>query len=269
MLKIGRIDYINTLPLFAPFLTGHFQMNGTIFHGTPTWLNHQLLEGKLDFATISSIEFLLNQHQYALIPGFGIAAREKVTSVLFYSKQELKNLDRKKIGLTTESASSIQLLKILCNSYWGVTPEFHSMIDPEGYKNFDAFLQIGDKALLNPSYQGFCTFDLAEEWNRATGLGFTFGVFAIRNEALLSKEKEILEFYTFLQEALTWSQNHPQILLDLAKQRCKLPASVIEEYFKLIRYELQMPEMEGLKTFSQLSGIPYSPEFLQTKACHV
>jgi chorismate dehydratase len=257
MLKIGRIKYLNTLPLFAPFLTGDLPLRAEIILGTPAELNQKLFNDELDLATISSIEFLRNQDKYHLLPNLGIGARERVMSVFVYQKEGLASLDKKKIGLTDESASAVQLVKILCKNYWKVCPKYAIMDNPKNYQEFDAFLLIGNKALLQPHFEGYRTIDLATAWHQATGLGLPFGVFAVRKTVLDHKRKEIIEIDEALHKALQWSRQHSDAVIELAKQKCNLPSKTIEEYFRVLRFELEEPEMNGLERFSQDSGIPY------------
>lgn len=257
LLNIGRINYINTLPLFTPFLMGYLPLNGRIIPGTPAELNKQLLNDELDIATISSIAFLQNQNKYEFLPNLGIAARERVMSVSLYIKDGLPITAAKYIGLTEESASAVQLVKILYSRYWNACPEYTVMNGMSQLREFDAFLLIGDKALLQPSFKGYRTVDLAASWHQATGLGLPFGVFAVRKAVLEQKRAEVLTCSEAFQNALKWSFQHLDIVIELAMQKCPLPRNTIEEYFRTLRFELHPPEIEGLKQFALDAEIAY------------
>lgn len=259
MLTIGRIDYINNLPLFVPFLDSSTTFNGKIIHGSPTEINTKLRVKEVDVALISSIEFLSNQDKYLLYPSLGVAAREEVMSIKFFIRKGLHANQPKKVGITPESATSAQLLKVLNKEFWGMPLEYAVMNSSNHIKDFDAFLLIGDKALLTQNCEAYHTLDLATEWYQATGLGMVFAVFAVRKEVYQTKPNEVESFFERVAIAKHLALKHPKQVLFQAQQRCQLPVSVLERYFQILRYDLQDLEIEGLKKYAHFCGISYTP----------
>ena len=91
------------------------------------------------------------------------------------------------MGLTSTSATSHILLKILLERHHGVRPDYFVFgEDPrEAFAlGGDAALLIGDSALehfRNPP-DGCRVYDLGAEWERYAGTGMVFAVWAVRRE---------------------------------------------------------------------------------------
>jgi chorismate dehydratase len=109
---------------------------------------------------------------------FCIATDRRAGSVLLLSKSPLSGLGGKAIAVTSHTATSIQLLRVLFEDLWEIRPGGYVEAD----EPHDARLVIGDEALrLSVDHPGYSTvYDLGEEWRRLTGLPFVFAVWAIR-----------------------------------------------------------------------------------------
>ena len=77
------------------------------------------------------------------IGGLGVAATGPATSVLLFSRRPVERLAGGRVGLTSESATSVQLIRILFRDWWRVEPAEYVETDEPN----DALLLIGDKAL--------------------------------------------------------------------------------------------------------------------------
>lgn len=107
-----------------------------------------------------------------------VATRSRANSVLLLSATPAEALDGKTVAVTSHTATSIQLLRVLFADVWHARPARYVELDAP----HDARLVIGDEALRlrrgEPPYQ--IVYDLGEEWRRLTGLPFVFAVWAIR-----------------------------------------------------------------------------------------
>ncbi len=56
--------------------------------------------------------------------GWCIATRDQVKSVMLFSNDGWAGLDGKRIGITDETATSVQLLRVLLGKKYGVKAEF-------------------------------------------------------------------------------------------------------------------------------------------------
>ncbi|NTW59927.1 MAG: menaquinone biosynthesis protein, partial [Nitrospirae bacterium] len=149
MLKLGHIIYSNCFPVHAGILTGKVECPFTIMEGIPTELNRALVEGKIDVSPSSSIEYATYPGKYRILSGLSITSRNKVMSILLESRVPLDELNNRTVALTTASATSVVLLRVILELFTGVTPEFmlyeQGVEDP--YDRADAVLTIGDLAL--------------------------------------------------------------------------------------------------------------------------
>ena len=111
----------------------------------------------------------------------GVAATGPATSVLLFSQRPVGDIAGGRVGLTTESATSVQLVRILFRDWWRVEPgEYVDTDEPN-----DAVVLIGDRALQarNRFSEYPYRYDLGEEWYKLTGLPFVFGALADKDAA--------------------------------------------------------------------------------------
>ena len=245
MLTVGAVSYINALPFFcdlAPFKDTRF-----IFDH-PVKINALLQEGAIDVGLISSSSYLQHKELYELLPGYGIGATGRVMSVCLFTKFSLQELSFKKIALPATSATSNQLLKVLCRQFWKTSPEFTTFdgsytqrLEDEN----DGFVLIGDSCLQYTPHPGFEKIDLASEWHTHTQLPFIFALFAARKERAQEKQVSIQTFMNRLQAC----KNDPNHLILAARQRVPLEEPLLRCYFQTIDYQLTKDHYRGLNLF--------------------
>jgi predicted solute-binding protein len=255
--KIGIVDYINTLPLVAG-LQPKFKQSHEFIFNVPSVLNGMLNRGEIDLGLVSCAEFL-DSSSYDLFSNFGIVAHGAILSVNLYIKSHIRALHNARVALTDHSATSISLLKVLCHHYWKVTPLFEPLNRANSFDQYEGFLLIGDEALGQQSIAGFTRIDLAQAWYYATGLPFVFAVFAVRKEVEKHHASELKEFHEKLQESYAWAQSNPQNLLSLAEKKCGLSSSIIKDYYQCCHHQIRAQELEALYKFAALRNcLPFS-----------
>lgn len=259
MLRLGKIQYLNILPYWAYWALTEQKPSFEWVEDVPTGLNRRLHSGMLDVSFVSSIEYLQNQKRYHLLPQWGIAASEKVLSVNLYTRFAPHQLSGKTIGLTTQSATSAALLKLLCRLYWKVEPQWQTLSHFDRAQNCDAFLLIGDDALRLQSIAGYTTVDLAQCWWQWQRLPFCFAVCVAQNQVAERHSAELQQLQVDLSQALDWSFANPQLLVNWAVH-CfpQFSRQTINHYFQLLTYRLGQMEIAGLKRFGQLLELPLS-----------
>jgi chorismate dehydratase len=191
MLKIGEIEYANCTPLFH-VLREQFPCSGYEFiTGVPAVLNKMLLAGEIDVCPSSSIEYAYHPERYTILPNLSISSIGAVASVLLFSKVPVEKLNGKKVRLSSESATSVNLLKILLRRRFGCscTYEVASSAASAADDDSSALLLIGDSALRN-SFKASdqYVYDLGEMWHAWTGFPFVFALWLCRNEVSESVE---------------------------------------------------------------------------------
>ncbi|MDD2851487.1 MAG: menaquinone biosynthesis protein [Desulfuromonadaceae bacterium] len=185
MLNIGQIEYANCTPLFQ-VLREHFSCSGYEFiSGVPAELNRKLLDGAIDVCPSSSIEYAYHPECYSILPHLSISSIGAVGSVLLFSRVPIEDLNGWKILLSSESATSVNLLKILlqqrydCVCRYEVAPPSTAL--PCG--DSPALLLIGDAALMaSIKNSDLFVYDLGELWHSWTGYPFVFALWLCRNE---------------------------------------------------------------------------------------
>jgi chorismate dehydratase len=138
--RLGIVSYTNVAPL-------HWQLmpweHAEFVRGVPTELNQMLLEGFIDLTLISSIEFIRHRDKLKALPDFSIATLGPVQSVMLFHWEPWEKLNGKKIAVTTDSATSVELLKILLRET-NISANFVPM-----KPDLDEMLESCDAALLH------------------------------------------------------------------------------------------------------------------------
>ncbi len=228
MVKVGKVKYLNTLPLF-------YEFNGfKLVEGHPSELVFKLRKGKIQAGIVSSVEYLLNRDLYFFLPNVSIASKGKVCSVLLLSNKPIEIIRR--IKLTSNSLTSKFLLRFIFE-------EGYKRLFEEVEEEEDAILSIGDEALLLKEEYEF-NWDLGQEWFRITGLPFVFALFLVR--------KEVPLMYTNLIRTEIFSSLR-NFYRDLKADRLEVEGfekDFLRSYFgTCISYSLGEEEIEGLRLF--------------------
>ena len=134
---------------------------------------------KLDAGPFSLVQSFDLEDRYEYLGSMGISVKGPVLSILFYSRVPMEELSGALVGATRESATAVQLMKVILEHRSGVRPREYTALDSPG---LDAFLLIGDDALLtHGQVKGYpYRYDLAEEWLDWKGLPFVFAVWMAR-----------------------------------------------------------------------------------------
>jgi chorismate dehydratase len=234
MVKLGRISYVNMAPVF-------YRVDAEVEEvlGVPTDLNRLLVEGELDTAPISSIEYARNADKLRLLPRLCVASEGAVDSIQLVAKRPLEQV--RVVAVTSESATSVALTKILL-------PEAEQ-VPLSAYDEADAKLLIGDAALKSAFEDPTPHYDLGRMWLERTGLPMVFAVWAC--------PEPLAEGLADLEDALVSSvrlaRAEPEKLAFEASERYGYPAGFLARYFEKLRYRFGPRERAGLYTFLELA----------------
>jgi chorismate dehydratase len=188
-LRVGGIDYLNSLPLL--FGLDREGSGIELTYHVPSRLASMLDAGELDVALIPIVAYA-DRPDYAIVPGIGISSYGSVRSIRLYFRDTLAKA--KRVGLDTCSRTSALLTRLLFRDLWENEPEFvdvdpdtlHAVLsgDDRSGLDLDGALLIGDAALRHGIYDGWRNVDLGTEWTRWTGLPFVYAFWACRPDAL-------------------------------------------------------------------------------------
>lgn len=255
-LRIGHIEYANCTPLFAA-LNDHADCSGYRFvRGVPSHLNQLLRKGEIDVSPSSSFEYGAAWRNYYLLPGLSISSIGPVKSVLLFARRPIEELDGKLIGLTTDSDTSVNLLRIVLARRYGFTNSFErtSLSLSEALNSFAALLLIGDAALVTARQDHGChVYDLGDLWHRFTGLPFVFALWIIRADTVERAPQEVAALSHALLAAKEWAYGSYPAIAAAAPERQWLGEADLIDYWRTISYDLTPAHLEGVRTFYQFA----------------
>jgi chorismate dehydratase len=172
-IRISAVSYTNT----KPFIYG-LQHTGILEKielslDNPADCAQKLIDDVVDIGLIP-VAATLSLPRWEIVSDYCIGAVGAVNSVFIFSNCDIK--DVKTIQLDPQSRSSNNLARVLIKNYWklaGLTfvkdaPDYETSTDAN-----TAFVQIGDRTFGKKEHYPFA-YDLAEEWQKFTGLPFVF-----------------------------------------------------------------------------------------------
>lgn len=190
-MKLGYIDYLNCYPFYYHMFEREPVQGIEIFRRYPSDLNSMMAKGELHMSPVSAAAYSLIQDRALLLPDFCLSSIGYVGSVILRSSLPIEELDRKKVGLTRASHTSVVLLKMLLKSYYSVEPEYIITKPNPSMDGLDAVLMIGNEAMLSNRTPVSFSYDLGELWLRKTGFPVVFAVFAVNESAMEMNAGEI------------------------------------------------------------------------------
>jgi chorismate dehydratase len=232
VIRLGRISYVNMAPIF--YRVG---VEVEEVQGVPTALNRQLIDGELDTAPISSIEYARHADKLRLLPRLCVASEGAVDSIQLVTRKPLEQV--RTVAVTPESATSVVLTKVLL-------PEAAHV--PLGEPS-DAKMLIGDAALKSAFEDPTPHYDLGRLWLERTGLPMVFAVWACPEPV----SSELLELEDALVASVRQARAEPEQLAFEASARYGYPPGFLARYFEKLRYRFGPRERAGLYTFLELA----------------
>lgn len=254
-LTVGHITYANCAPFFHHLRETGF--TGRIVPGVPARLNALLAAGEIDVSPSSSFEYGRNWREYLLLPDLSISSRGPVQSVLLFAPGSLESLAEEEIALTGESATSVNLLKIILREFLGLS-DVRAAVPPAPVEELLAAsrpaLLIGDRALraaCDPP-SGMQIYDLGELWCRFTGLPFVFALWILRRQAADEKPETVRAFNAQVCESRRRAFASLNRLAEEAPEKNWLGKERLLAYWRCMSYDLTLDHLKGLKLYFQL-----------------
>ncbi len=271
-LILGRIPYANLFPIFYIL---EREVDCSLYRfveGVPSRLNKMLREGEVDISPSSSLEYLRNPERYRIISNHSISSRGPVGSILFFTTKPLEELDGAAVFASSQSETSVALLKIVLGKFYGLSAKVDAVPNPE--QAGEAFLLIGDDALkrraignrqgaigkrdtnrmpktYSPSPIAYpFVYDLGEIWYRQTGLPFVFALWIVRND-IPQKETLVDKFTADLDRAKKSALGKLPEIARYAPVRAFMTEEDILSYWKKLDYEFSEEHRKGLALFDR------------------
>ncbi len=247
---VSKMPYLNSVPFYANYETEIAEVKLSPL--VPRVFGEFAREGKVDAGPMSLLDYVANQDDFEMLD-YGVAVKGKAYSVLLYSHQEWGNLSGKTIGITAESSTSIELLRVLLEKKYGVKDvrfeRLHLTSNQNDYNKFDAVLLIGDEALRRWKV-GLSSFlnvyDLAGEWYEWKKQPFVFAVWTVRNGIPDSHKQSIIHA---LEHSISKSKGHYDELGREHAKRLGLTKEDLLMYLNAFTYRLSESEKSAMQEF--------------------
>lgn len=254
-LRIGHIAYANCVPFFHYLRQCGF--SGAIRSGVPSDLNGLLAAGEIDLSPSSSFEYGRNAADYLLLPGHSISSCGPVQSVLLFSPLALEELGSTPIDLSIESATSVNLLRLLLAEFLGKDPGCcRPATGPaeEIAAGGGSVLIIGDRALRTAQLLRGQThiYDLGELWWRFTGLPFVFALWIVRAASAGAQAAELKELQEQLAEARQQAFADLPLVAAQTPERQWMGEAALVDYWRCMSYDLTPHHLQGLQLYFSL-----------------
>jgi len=251
--RIGMINFINTAPLYEVWRRKTHPPDWQVMEAVPSALNRMLGRGEIDLGFVSSHEYAARPDLYVILPDLAIAASGSVGSVFLFARRELAELDGAQLLLTSQSQTSVSLLKIILEEFHGLHPHYEicSVRDNLGdLSRFAGILAIGDEALLLAQRDDFpVVLDLGKAWHDQTSLPFVFAVWAVRRDFARRSPLVLAAIHRRLQSCLREGLADLQTISSAVAPRIPMNPPDCYKYLRGIEYDLGPVKQEGLALF--------------------
>ncbi len=167
-LRVGLMPYLNS----AVFYKRMPEDSADLVEYVPREMALALERGDLDAGPLPVAEWFRMDGVLTPVGDFCVATKHMSVSILLFSSRMPDEMEGARIAVTEQTATTVQLMRVLFKEYWGVEPD--SLVTRD--EPHDAILLIGDEALCNRSGIDDFPFvhDLGEVWNEMTGLPFVY-----------------------------------------------------------------------------------------------
>lgn len=244
MLKLGVVPYLNPLPLYFSLRN---RPDIEIFADFPANLGARLMAGEFDAALLPIADHIRGIGNGILGDGI-VGATGEVRSVMLFSNVPIDQIHS--VALDTSSHTSVNLIRIILRDFYGLNPTYkqHPPQLKEMLAAADAAVLIGDPALEAAQNPGdMLVYDLANEWQKGTGLPFVFAAWVVGPK--LQNREELEELLNSARD-----EGEKQIAeIVAANPICTaLPDDVVTSYLTdTIQYHLTSAHRAGLEEFGR------------------
>jgi chorismate dehydratase len=253
-IKLGRISYTNAWPVFHHFDPDALSVPTELHSDMPATLNRKLRAGDIDMAAISSYAYGVSSESYYVLPNLSVSSFGRVQSILLFLKSPLEKVLHGTIALTITSATSVNLLKIIMEKFYGGKPTYVEA-EPsleDMLEHADAALLIGDHAIraswLNHGYR---VLDLGDVWNIWTGQWMTYALWAVRKETVSRHPEAVREIYESLLASKRRSYGDFGPLVEKAIGQIGGTSDYWHRYFGALRHDFGPEQQSGLRLYFQ------------------
>ncbi|HIJ90012.1 MAG TPA: menaquinone biosynthesis protein [Deltaproteobacteria bacterium] len=251
--RIGMVNYINTAPLYEVWRQTVQRADWQVTEAPPSVLNRMLHKNELDLGFVSSQEYALHSGEYRILSDLSISATGPVGSVFLFSECPVAQLNDRLVQLSSQSQTSVSLIKIILEEFYQLRPRYRSGLARENDAGMDkpsAVLAIGDEALRLAAGDSYPhRLDLGEVWQARTGLPFVFAVWAVREDFCRTAPDTVLAIHQELHRCLREGKKRLREISATVAGRVPMNEDACYRYLKGIEYDLGSEKQEALRRF--------------------
>lgn len=251
--RIGMVNYINTAPLYEVWRQTVRRADWQVTEAPPAVLNRMLHANELDLGFVSSQEYALHPGEYRILSDLSISATGPVGSVFLFSEMPFAQLGNRLVQLSSQSQTSVSLVKIILEEFYQVHPRYRLDMAVEFEAEMEmpvAVLAIGDEALrLDAGGRYPFRLDLGEAWQARTGLPFVFAVWAVREDFCRTAPDTVSAIHRELHRCLREGKERLQEVSAAVAGRIPMDEAACFRYLRGIEYDLGSEKQEALTRF--------------------
>ncbi|OGQ96991.1 MAG: hypothetical protein A2521_11700 [Deltaproteobacteria bacterium RIFOXYD12_FULL_57_12] len=251
--RIGMVNFINTAPLYEVWKRTVHHPAWRVIEAPPSDLNRLLFQSELDLGMVSSHEYALHPDRYRILADLSISASGPVGSVFLFSDVRVESLAGRLVLLSNQSQTSVHLVKIVLEEFYGIAPRYASgnVLHPEKLSEPPgAVLAIGDDALrLSRDGRYPVRLDLGEVWRQHTGLPFVFALWVVREAFCEAYPQEVAAIHRELKRCVAEGRRDLTAISAAVAPRIPMEPAVCYEYLQALEYDLQPEKQTALRLF--------------------
>jgi aminodeoxyfutalosine synthase len=248
---VSKMPYLNSVPFYNSF--PNYSTRVKLAPLAPRVFGKLGRQGSVAAGPMSLRDYMTMSDDFEKLD-YGVAVKGKANSVLLFSKYDWAELSDKRICISAETSTSVELLRVLLEKRFGISDYQFVRSDKsnplQSNSDFDAVLLIGDEALRIAHGGGIAgfdrVFDLAEEWCAWKEMPFVFAVWAIRKGTPENARKEILES---LENSLANSANHFGEFGREHGAKLGMSEAEVSDYLSQFRYRFSIDEHVAMAEF--------------------
>lgn len=251
-LRIGQILYTNVLPVYFYFDQERFEDRIDFIRQVPAQLNRAMARGEIDLGPISSFSYAEHASRYLALADLSVSAKGRVGSIFLFSKRPIEALDGARIALTNTSATSVNLLKIILQTFYGLHVSYVTQepVLAEMMRDADGALLIGDDAIFAYRQGGpYHVYDLGELWHRFTGYTMTFALWAVRKEVIGEQADLLREVHEAFLASKEKTRQNLDPLVDYVHGQFGGEKEHWRQYFRGLVHDFRDEQRTGLEYY--------------------
>ncbi|MCX7678611.1 MAG: menaquinone biosynthesis protein [Spirochaetes bacterium] len=254
-MRLGYIDYLNCYPFYYLMFEKEKLYGISIIADYPRALNEMIAHGNLHMSPISSAAFAKMQHEVCLLREFCLSSIGYVRSVVLASNVPIEDLEGKRVALSSASETSVVLLKVLLQRYYRIFPSYIASPPFPDLTSVDAALVIGNEALSEKIARVKFMYDIGELWRIKTGYPVVFAVFAVRNDAIVEKRRQIDTIVHSFHKSIGCLENDRISLIGSASKRYpEFDRSYIDDYYRLLKFSFTDELRDALRFYFDIAA---------------